>query len=561
MFCGDKELRIIIISKLTIMIFSLSLTIVITKTQTQEGVQIVIRIKIWTNLIEQILNMEIILKLGEIRSSFLIIVTVVTTIVLLYSENYIENYNNKKFTMMIISFFASIITLCTRSSYVMLIIGWEILGLTSLMLIIFYPNKTSEFNSILTMIFNRGGDVLLIFVLGHTIINLCNNLITSEIRKEKILILLVCRITKRAQVPLSSWLPAAISAPTPISAIVHSSTLVTAGVYLMIRFKEKIDLEELRELLAIVRCTRFLIGGLMAIKEKDYKKIVAFSTIRQIRIIIIITTIKTLQVSITHIFYHAIFKTLIFCTVGVMFIRAWSDQKNRKMSLKSKEKLKNNILTIIVFSISGLVYSVSFFTKDIILEINYSYEKKFNIEILLTTACILTIIYCIKIMSVRINVTKSKTFYWKLYKSKIILIVSIIILAIEKLIVANLTKQFNPEITSIEVALIFFTLRILPFILYYRKRLKKPTFASLDIIHIKYFTYSNFKNTISNRISKNFSMSDLLFMKKITLKINQIRKEKTSYFLFLSTIARLIIFYSNSLRNKTLKMFRNRNKS
>lgn len=131
-------------------------------------------------------------------------------------------------------FFISIFILIRRRRVINLVLGWDGLGVRSLLLIVFYPNKTSYYNSILTFFYNRLGDILLIFILGFIIFDPCFILfLWIENNFFLIILLLFCSFTKRAQFPLSSWLPAAISAPTPISAMVHSSTLVTAGLFIV----------------------------------------------------------------------------------------------------------------------------------------------------------------------------------------------------------------------------------------------------------------------------------------------------------------------------------------
>ena len=149
----------------------------------------------------------------------------------------------------------------------------------------FYPNKTSLANSILTIFFNRLGDVLLIIGLSLALTNYREFMELSFSAPELRILLVLCAFSKRAQFPLSRWLPAAISAPTPISAIVHSSTLVTAGIFLLTKLE--LFLEKTYFFLPLsVRVLTFFLGGLLARHEKDLKKVVAFSTISQISMII-----------------------------------------------------------------------------------------------------------------------------------------------------------------------------------------------------------------------------------------------------------------------------------
>lgn len=136
-------------------------------------------------------------------------------------------------------------------------------------------------------------------------------------------LLVIAAITKRAQVPYSAWLPAAIAAPTPVSALVHSSTLVTAGVYLLIRAYP--ILSQRRFSLEVLKCLRLftlLMAGRVALVEVDLKKIVALSTLRQLRMILFAISICLPKVAFFHLITHAMFKSLLFLSAGVVIHRS-----------------------------------------------------------------------------------------------------------------------------------------------------------------------------------------------------------------------------------------------
>lgn len=130
---------------------------------------------------------------------------------------------------------------------------------------------------------------------------------------------MVAAITKSAQVPFSAWLPAAMAAPTPVSSLVHSSTLVTAGVYLLYRAYDGLLLgRSVFEGLGYVRLVTLTIAGGAALVETDFKKIVALSTLRQLRIIMFSLSIGLPAVAFFHLVSHAMFKALLFLCVGVV---------------------------------------------------------------------------------------------------------------------------------------------------------------------------------------------------------------------------------------------------
>jgi len=184
-----------------------------------------------------------------------------------------------RFIYLIIIFIFSIIILIIRPNLIRILLGWDGLGLVSYCLVIYFQNIKSYNAGILTALSNRIGDVAILLAI-RWILNYgrWNYIFYIEIIKNdyfiKIIIILIilAALTKRAQIPFSSWLPAAISAPTPVSALVHSSTLVTAGIYLLIRFNILFEKSLIRRILFLLGCLTILIAGISANFEFDLKK-------------------------------------------------------------------------------------------------------------------------------------------------------------------------------------------------------------------------------------------------------------------------------------------------
>lgn len=326
-------------------------------------------------------------------------VLLVTCLVCLYREIYIELYNNKKFFFLIILFFLFITLLSSRGSLISFFLGWDGLGVSSICLIIFYPNKNTLFNSLLTMIFNRLGDVLLILVICKFLILPSTFMfINSNFDYIILIFLILCGFTKRAQFPLSSWLPAAISAPTPISAIVHSSTLVTAGILLVQFFRVYIFDQRLNYFLLFFCSLTFLLGGLLGSLELDFKKIIAFSTISQIRMILFFCSLNLVNIALAHILFHAFFKTLLFARSGLFFLFYFSKQLKNYMNSNNFSSIISNILLFVrVYRIRGLIFSSSFFSKDIVLEILCG-SRNLYLFSLLIMGRVITILYSSKLI-------------------------------------------------------------------------------------------------------------------------------------------------------------------
>jgi len=203
--------------------------------------------------------------------------------------------------------------------------------------------------------------------------------------------LIIGRITKRAQVPFSSWLPAAISAPTPISALVHSSTLVTAGVYLLTRFYLIFNKLLLVSLITISLVT-IIIRRIRGVVEADLKKVVAFSTLRQLGFIIIVISLGINFLCFFHIIIHAFFKSLIFLCRGIL-IHSFNTQSIKIFGNIINFSLIKNIFILVRLSIRGFLFFSGFFSKDIILDFSLSSSKNLLIYLMVFIGILLTVLY------------------------------------------------------------------------------------------------------------------------------------------------------------------------
>jgi len=178
---------------------------------------------------------------------------------------------------------------------------------------------------------------------------------------------ILAALTKRAQIPFSAWLPAAMAAPTPISALVHSSTLVTAGVYLMIRFRELLGVNRVLYYLSV---GTIFISGLGANFEMDLKRVIALSTLRQLGVIIIALSLGFLELAFFHLLIHALFKSLLFLCAGV-YIHGLGDKQDVRLLRRVSERAPLTTFYFLGCSLAlcGFPFISGFYSKDIILEI------------------------------------------------------------------------------------------------------------------------------------------------------------------------------------------------
>jgi len=182
-----------------------------------------------------------------------------------------------------------------------------------------------------------------------------------------LLLLLGLRLTKRAQIPFSSWLPAAMAAPTPVRALVHSSTLVTAGVYILIRYCDT----DLKPLLFIGRTT-ILMAGLCACMERDLKKVVAIRTLSQLGVMIVSLGAMEKSYCFFHLMSHASFKALLFICVGVCIHSGYGTQEYRSYRILWPNMHLSVAFIFANLTLIGFFFTSGFYSKDIILESIYT---------------------------------------------------------------------------------------------------------------------------------------------------------------------------------------------
>lgn len=353
-------------------------------------------------------------------SIFLTTVSLIGGRVILFSHRYIKTeVFYFRFLIIIILFLISMFILIFRRDIIILILGWDGLGLVSYLLVIFFFSKKSQNARILTLLTNRLGDIFLLFAIclilmegswKFWIISL-NAFSPSTFLS---LIILLAAITKSAQLPFCAWLPAAIAAPTPVSALVHSSTLVTAGLYLLFRFSPAIINLSQSRIVFIIGTTTLILAGIRAIYETDIKKIVALSTLRQLGFIIARISLLFYLEAFIHLITHAFFKALLFITVGNIIHLSDDYQDLRKINFTSTNH--SFTFTFIITAnlrLRGFPFLRGFFSKELILE-SLTHQNRplipLTIIYLFFFGCILTAAYSTRfIISSSIN--------WKLHKT------------------------------------------------------------------------------------------------------------------------------------------------
>nr|YP_010988569.1 NADH dehydrogenase subunit 5 [Medeopteryx maehongsonensis]WOR80713.1 NADH dehydrogenase subunit 5 [Medeopteryx maehongsonensis] len=308
---------------------------------------------------------------------FMSFVLFISSMVIFYSDEYMHgDLNIHRFIMLVFLFVMSMMFLIISPNLISILLGWDGLGLVSYCLVIYYQNAKSLNAGMLTALSNRIGDVgILMSVAWMMNYGSWNFIFYLDFMKNDFMMMIIsCFVvlsafTKSAQIPFSSWLPAAMAAPTPVSSLVHSSTLVTAGVYLLIRFNFCFT-EKLMSLMLFFSMMTMFMSGLGANFEYDLKKIIALSTLSQLGLMMSILLLGDYNLAFFHLLSHALFKALLFMCAGCMIHNLMNCQDIRYMgSLINFMPLTCTFFNISNFSLCGLPFLSGFYSKDLILEV------------------------------------------------------------------------------------------------------------------------------------------------------------------------------------------------
>lgn len=346
------------------------------------------------------LNFSFLLVLDKIRVRFRIVVTLISGRVFLFAYKYIEEDPFKdRFIWILISFVVSINLLIFSGSLFFILLGWDGLGITSFALIIYYQRDESLKAGFQTLIINRLGDVII--VLRTFLIVISGQFTVFSIRNEMFYfsgvvgIFCLAALTKSAQFPFRSWLPAAIAAPTPVRALVHSSTLVTAGIFLIIRLSYNFPLNDnITSILLFCGSVTCLLGGWAATYENDIKKVIALSTLSQLGVIVFSLGLNLPSLALFHLYTHALFKALLFLAAGHILIVTFGNQDIRILGgIGLAMPLISVMFNVRRLCLIGAPFMRAFYSKHLILEKIFIDRVNFIRIILIIGATIITAIY------------------------------------------------------------------------------------------------------------------------------------------------------------------------
>nr|ASL06214.1 NADH dehydrogenase subunit 5 [Lymantria dispar dispar] len=338
---------------------------------------------------------------------FMMFVFLISSVVIYYSKSYMSSeLNLSRFIILVLLFVISMMFLIISPNIISILLGWDGLGLVSYLLVIYYQNLKSYNAGMLTALSNRIGDVLILMVISWMLnYGSWNYIFYLEFMSndwEMNMIswmIIMAAMTKSAQIPFSSWLPAAMAAPTPVSALVHSSTLVTAGVYLLIRFNLLLEGTFFLKILLLLSGMTMFMAGVSANYEFDLKKIIALSTLSQLGLMMSILSMGMPDLAFFHLLTHAMFKALLFMCAGMIIHMMGDMQDIRYMGgMNLYIPLTSLCFNLSNMALCGIPFLAGFYSKDLILELVSFSNLNLLIFFLYYISTGLTVFYTIRLI-------------------------------------------------------------------------------------------------------------------------------------------------------------------
>ena len=315
----------------------------------------------------------------------------------------------RRFYFLLLRFVISIVLLIVSPNLISILLGWDGLGITSYLLVIYYSNQKAYNAGLITVLRNRVGDALIIVCFSTIFfissLNIFIAFYTAGYNTYWIFVLLIIAgCTKRAQIPFRAWLPAAIAAPTPVSALVHSSTLVTAGVYLIFRYENLLVLIDINFLLIAIGSLTIFIARIRAFFEIDIKKIVALSTLRQLGVMICALGAGLRALGFFHLLSHAFFKALFFIRAGNLIHASGSYQDLRVIGGGGEViPFSAGILVGCSGRLCGAPFISAFYSKESIIESLLISNLAFYSYFFMIIGILITVFYRVRFITLAIN--------------------------------------------------------------------------------------------------------------------------------------------------------------
>nr|YP_010296138.1 NADH dehydrogenase subunit 5 [Phrynocephalus helioscopus cameranoi]UMB51132.1 NADH dehydrogenase subunit 5 [Phrynocephalus helioscopus cameranoi] len=320
-------------------------------------------------------NMAMTLMINKYSTLFLPTALFVTWSIMEFSTWYMTNEPTKKFQKYLLIFLISMLMLATAGNFMQLLTGWEGVGILSFMLINWWSTRINANSAALqAIIYNRIGDIGLILVMAILLSTLgtWDIMSTLTLNTKNTLItlgLIMAAVGKSAQFFMHMWLPAAMEGPTPVSSLLHSSTMVVAGIYVLAQMHPMMNIKYLTTICLYLGTLTSIYSALCATAQNDIKKIIAFSTSSQLGLMMIAIGINKPDLAMFHMITHATFKSTLFLCAGSIIHNMQNEQDIRKTNCTTNTlPTTTTMMTINGITLAGTPFLSGFYSKDMIIE-------------------------------------------------------------------------------------------------------------------------------------------------------------------------------------------------
>nr|YP_010119570.1 NADH dehydrogenase subunit 5 [Ceratocystis polychroma]YP_010119626.1 NADH dehydrogenase subunit 5 [Ceratocystis lukuohia]YP_010119640.1 NADH dehydrogenase subunit 5 [Ceratocystis papillata]YP_010119654.1 NADH dehydrogenase subunit 5 [Ceratocystis colombiana]QRB98201.1 NADH dehydrogenase subunit 5 [Ceratocystis fimbriata]QRB98313.1 NADH dehydrogenase subunit 5 [Ceratocystis cacaofunesta]QRB97907.1 NADH dehydrogenase subunit 5 [Ceratocystis polychroma]QRB97991.1 NADH dehydrogenase subunit 5 len=404
-------------------------------------------------------NIEWAFHFDSLTVSMLLPVLIISSLVHLYSIGYMDNDpHNQRFFSYLSLFTFCMIILVTGNNYLLMFVGWEGVGVCSYLLVSFWFTRIfANSSSLSAFLTNRVGDCLLtvgMLVVLWTLGNLNYSVVysvASYINENAITIIGICfligAMAKSAQVGLHIWLPMAMEGPTPVSALIHAATMVTAGVYLLIRSSPLIEYSSTILLICLwLGAITTLFSSLIGFFQADIKKIIAYSTMSQLGMMVIAIGLSSYNIALFHLMNHAFYKGLLFLGAGAVIHAVADNQDLRKYGgLINFLPLTYTVILIASLSLVAFPYMTGFYSKDFILESAFGQFcfEGIAVYLIAVIGAIFTTLYSVKILFLAFltNPNGPVNYYKHAHEGNIFMSLPLAILALFSIYFGFITKD------------------------------------------------------------------------------------------------------------------------
>ena len=420
---------------------------------------IIIYISLFKWLDSELFNIVWAFQFDSLTVSMLIPVLVISSLVHIYSIGYMNgDPHNQRFFSYLSLFTFMMIILVTANNYLLLFVGWEGVGVCSYLLVSFWFTRiAANQSSMSAFLTNRVGDCFLtigIFAILWSLGNLNYTTVFSlapYINENVITIIGICLLigamAKSSQVGLHVWLPMAMEGPTPVSALIHAATMVTAGVYLLMRSSPLIEYSSTILLLCLwLGAITTVFSSLVGLFQQDIKKVIAYSTMSQLGMMVIAVGLSSYNIALFHLINHAFYKGLLFLGAGAVIHAVADNQDFRKYGgLISFLPLSYSVILIASLSLVAFPFMTGFYSKDFILESAYGQYcfSSITVYIIAVIGAIFTTLYSVKVLYLTFltNPNGSVMYYKHAHEGDIFISLPLIILAVFSIFFGFITKD------------------------------------------------------------------------------------------------------------------------